>query len=45
MKKLLTLLVVTMMLGVASINCVKAQDQDTVAATDTTAVVDQAAAE
>lgn len=44
MKRLFTLLVVTMMLGVASINCVKAQDQDTVAATDTTAVVDQAAA-
>ena len=42
MKKLFTLLVVTMMLGVASINCVKAQDQDTVAAADTTAVVDQA---
>ena len=44
MKKLFTLLVVTMMLGVASINCVKAQDQDTVAAADTTAVVDEAAA-
>ena len=38
MKKLFTLLVVTMMLGVASINCVNAQDEESAATTDTTAV-------
>lgn len=41
MKKLFTL-VVTMMLGVASINC--AQAQDSIAAPDTAAVVEQAEA-
>lgn len=41
MKKLFTLLVVTMMLGTASVNCVNAQDEN--AAADTAQAVEQAA--